>query len=223
MGSALLSGRDPVAFLGARRLGAVARECFDLAVIFASTVLAALLALAVAAHVVPGWSSTVVASGSMAPLVRPGDVVVFKRADIADVAVGSVVVFAREDGAQVAHRVVGVDADGSLRTRGDANLTADSGVVSRDELRGRAFVLIPWIGLPRVWWDRGDHLRSVLAITVVAVAVIAREGSGTGAADRCPRHGWPLTWLHGPAPAVRGGLLGEAHRNEILGSARALS
>lgn len=191
---------------------------------FSVTVLGTLLALAAVAHLVPGWSSTVVSSGSMAPLVRPGDVVVYSDTDVDKLDVGSVIVFTRDDGVQLVHRVVEVDADGSLITRGDANSTADPDRVTHADVRGRAFVLVPWVGLPRVWWIHRDYGRLGIALLVVVVAVAMRRWS-RGSTSRVPTvsHGRPVTWLHGPPPAVDGGLLGDVHRDEILRSARASS
>ncbi|TQL02634.1 signal peptidase I [Cellulomonas sp. SLBN-39] len=95
-----------------------------------------------------GWQPLVVTSGSMGPLVRPGDVVLVQP-DPDDVVVGSVVTFRAADDGLVTHRVAEVTADGYV-TRGDANPVTDSTVVHREDLVGRVRALVPWVGLPAV-------------------------------------------------------------------------
>lgn len=95
-----------------------------------------------------GWQPLVVTSGSMGPLIRPGDVVLVQP-DPDDVVLGSVVTFRGADDGLVTHRVVEVTADGYV-TRGDANPVTDSTVVRREDLVGRVRALVPWVGLPAV-------------------------------------------------------------------------
>lgn len=56
--------------------------------------------------------------------------------------IGDLVVYERDD-ALVVHRVAGRQADGSLRTRGDANDAPDAGPVTPDAVRGVVAVIVP--------------------------------------------------------------------------------
>lgn len=223
MGSALgltsLARRVDVGLSGVKP---VVAEAIGLLVTFVATTAAALAVLAVAAHAVPGWSSTIVSSGSMTPLIRQGDVVVFSRPDVRDVDVGSVVVFARDDGVQVVHRVVGIDADGSLTTRGDANATPDAGSVPLERVRGRGFVLIPWVGSPRVWWMRRQYgpIAAVGAVLLVGAAA-NRRSSRRARSSRPERRSSPVRWLLDVPPAGSG-LLDDDSRSQIVRAARTL-
>ena len=81
-----------------------------------------------------GYDSVVVASGSMSPLIRTGDVIV--TAEVGDLRLGpgAVIDFERE-GETVLHRIISTTSDGYI-TAGDANSTPDSSVVGADSIRG---------------------------------------------------------------------------------------
>jgi signal peptidase len=119
-----------------------------------------------------GWTTTVVHSGSMAPSLKPGDVVSFAPDDEPEV--GKVILAADpvEPERMLSHRVIGVQDDGSLITQGDANPDADSTPVPREDYFGTARLRIPWIGLPVLWWREQQYLPIVLTVAVTALAVV---------------------------------------------------
>jgi signal peptidase len=129
-----------------------------------------------------GWSGTVVASGSMAPSLRTGDVVVVAPVDAARVGTGDVVLVddPAHRGRLLTHRVVRRTPDGSLVLKGDANALADSTPVAPAAVRGVARVAVPRLGLPVLWLRTGD-LRWVLWLvgTVLAVHVVRTHEAGS--------------------------------------------
>jgi len=98
--------------------------------------------LAVVALVL-AWSHGMlyVEGGSMRPALYPGDLIVYTRV-AAEPREGDLTVFAH-DGDLVVHRVVGVEPDGSLRMRGDANVAADVEPVDRNDVRGVVVAVVP--------------------------------------------------------------------------------
>lgn len=85
---------------------------------------------------VVGWTSTVVAGGSMSSSLRPGAIVQVDRgADPESLLAGAITTFDNPavEGMRVTHRIAGVQRlDGVLtgfRTKGDANATPDSTIV----------------------------------------------------------------------------------------------
>ena len=105
---------------------------------------------------VPGviaWRPMVVVSGSMAPALRAGDVVLTSAVARDAVRPGDIVQVARDtDGPRdVLHRVVEVQPDGTLTTRGDANADVDSAPVGTQHVVRAARLRIPSIGLPAVF------------------------------------------------------------------------
>lgn len=112
-------------------------------------------AVVVATVLVPrlsGATPYVVLTGSMAPQLPPGTLVVVRPVDPADVRTGDVVTYQLRSGEPVfvTHRVVGkgIGAEGEvlLRTRGDANGAADEPWVRPVQLRGEVWYDVPHIG-----------------------------------------------------------------------------
>src|SRR5262245_55393505 len=95
------------------------------------------------------FSASIVATGSMRPAIGPGDVVVTRQINDDTEILGRVVT--AEDparGGLLTHRIVRDNFDGTYATRGDNNAGADSTPMPRETIRGRGFILVPWIGLP---------------------------------------------------------------------------
>jgi signal peptidase len=125
---------------------------------------AALLVLAATAPLALGWRGDVVMTGSMRPVITPGDVVVSRAAVAADVRVGEVVLVVNpaRPATTLVHRVVRINADGSLVTQGDANPGPDSTPVPPDLVRARPRLRIPYVGLPVLWARTGSYGRVAL-------------------------------------------------------------
>jgi signal peptidase I len=172
-----------------------------------------------------GWSPTLVTSGSMRPLVSPGDVVMIRPARPADLAVNTVVLYDRPDTGRILHRIVELRRDGTVQTQGDANAVPDSEFVHRSDVRGVAVLAVPWIGRPSLWLYQ--RRIPVLVAAVVALLVALRLAPRSfdpafdpwGGANRVN----PAEVLLGRrAPSGAGsrsgsGLLPEAMRGVVLG------
>ena len=119
-----------------------------------------------------GGRSAVVVSGSMAPAVRPGDVVLampVARTANARPAAGKVVVVADpvRPGSLLMHRLIKYDDESRMILKGDANQVADSIPVPLKDLKGVAKVRIPYIGLPYLWVEQRSYLSAAAAALVV--------------------------------------------------------
>lgn len=77
----------------------------------------------------------------MEPALFAGDVVIYRR-NAPHPARGELVLF-NHDGGLVVHRVAGIDREGCLRTRGDANDSLDTEPVTADDVRGIVVVVVP--------------------------------------------------------------------------------
>jgi signal peptidase len=129
-----------------------------------ANVAALILLIAVAApfvvHAVPqvvgADHSYVVTSGSMEPVMSPGDVIVVNSVAAGSIEEGDVITYgASGDGLPTTHRVVDVtQQDGALafETKGDANEDPDGSLVTPDEIQGRVMsvggylFVIPLVG-----------------------------------------------------------------------------
>jgi signal peptidase len=125
-----------------------------------------------------GWSPSVVVTGSMEPSIAPGDIVVTAPIEPAALRLGYVIRFRDPSDAHpyLLHRIVKVNTDGTLVTKGDANQTEDSTPVPTANVTGVARLRVPLIGLPAVWLRNGQFLQ--LGLVLVAVAFSARVLTG---------------------------------------------
>jgi signal peptidase I len=143
--------------------------------IVAVSVLLSALLLAAIATLVPlalGWDPVALTSGSMAPAVDAGDVLLAAPHDGYGLGPGSIVVFADPSGhGTITHRIVAVNPDGTYTTKGDAQPRIDSTPLEPDQVLGVGRVLVAKIAMPLVWWWQGKWLQLVL-FTMAAGAVI---------------------------------------------------
>lgn len=126
----------------------VLRRGLDLAL---AALVAAVLALGLTAYLAPALDGRAMAirSGSMAPAIGTGSLVVVMPHDPADLRVGDVVSVALSGGTVLTHRideVVQQDDRRMFRLRGDANPAPDPALVTQDELVGRVEIAVPFLG-----------------------------------------------------------------------------
>ncbi|SEE85184.1 signal peptidase I [Arthrobacter alpinus] len=154
------------------------------------------LALVAVLPALLGWHGTVVQSGSMEPLISPGDVVLAASFDSSHkVPVGGVVEFTSPAEAEPSgvektrlHRIVAENSDGTFVTAGDANAEPDSSPLKREQITGQARLLVPLVGLPGLWLGLGNFPAlawwSVLTLLAVVLAVFGlrppNDGEETG-------------------------------------------
>jgi len=116
------------------------------------------------------WSPTLVTSGSMEPLVTPGDVVMIRPVSSDELVPNTVILFERADGERMLHRIVEQMPDGTFRTQGDANAVPDSEFLHAENIKGAAVLAVPWVGRPSLWFSEGRAVH--LAVTAVALLVV---------------------------------------------------
>jgi len=107
-----------------------------------------------------GLTVTTVASGSMEPGIRTGDVVAALPVAETELRVGQILLFkdpAVPDRLKL-HRAVEQSEEG-ITTQGDANPEPDSMLLAPSAVVGVGFVRVPWIGVPLNWFHQGDWLR----------------------------------------------------------------
>jgi signal peptidase len=106
----------------------------------------------------------VVHTGSMSPTIPPKAAVIVHEHQYH---VGQVVTFV-ENGQTVTHRLVSINADGIITTKGDANATADPWHVPQTQIIGGVVKTMPEVGYWLVYFKHPVGLASVvLALLVI--------------------------------------------------------
>lgn len=201
----------------------IARFVVGVVGLFVSTTVVALAVIVVAASLVPGLRPTVVTSGSMEPAIRRGDVVLYRAVDD-DIGPGTVLVFDDADGHSTVHRAVIIEDDGSIVTRGDANHSVDPVPVPASAVDGEGVVLVPWIGLPRVWWADDDLVSLAAALVLFGFTVFTSRWASDSLYDPWrdgDRVSPARSWLGTPAPVAVEGLAPASAKAAVLARARA--
>lgn len=129
--------------------------------------------------VVPGYASASITSGSMQPTLLTGDVVIATSASTVER--GEIAVFVDpRSGDVVSHRVVSVNTDGSIVTKGDVNAANDPVPVPAANIRGQVRWIVPLVGWPRVWLGAGQWLSLLITMLAMLGALwLARYGLDT--------------------------------------------
>ena len=123
-----------------------------------------------------GWRPYVVESSSMAPRIKVGDVILAAPEHNPQKLLGRVTVFHDPDPGRVgdikSHRVVAINSDGTLTTKGDANQSVDSVHVKVSAVVGLGRLLVRYVGLPLIWVQKGEWLKFALLIASIWFAAL---------------------------------------------------
>lgn len=108
--------------------------------------------LAIVVPAVTGSTPYTVLTGSMGDSYPPGTLIIVKPIDARDIYVGDPITYQLESGkpAVVTHRVVSITSgsDGSISftTQGDANNVVDGAPVIPEQVRGKVWYALPYLG-----------------------------------------------------------------------------
>ena len=120
-------------------------------------------------HRVPsifGYSSLMVATGSMSGTIEEGDLIIIKDTD--DYKIGDIVTFFQDgDDIPTTHRIYNIDENGNWKTRGDANNSYDKRSITNDEIIGEVVLVIPYVGTFIDWAVEGGGLIYIIGIFLI--------------------------------------------------------
>ncbi|MFC1860574.1 signal peptidase I [Chloroflexota bacterium] len=148
-----------------------------LAVYLGSSLLIILMMFAVSIYAGPhiGWRVDAVLSGSMAPEVKVGSLVITRFVDSEEIAVGDIITFHPNlaEPKLITHRVVAIGHNSPLyfQTKGDANQYTDPFKVPERNLVGKVILHIPYWGHFTEFLK--THLGFLSSVVIPGVIVIA--------------------------------------------------
>lgn len=123
-----------------------------------------------------GVSHLVVMSGSMAPAIEAGDLIIIKEQE--HYQVGDIITFS-QGRSLITHRVVGEEA-GQWVTRGDANNTADTAPVDPQQVVGKMLLRLPKAGHVILFLQRPYGLALLLTLLVALTWLTYTKGRNQG-------------------------------------------
>jgi signal peptidase len=134
------------------------------------------LLIAITALNLFGHRSLVVMSGSMQPVLRPGDLVIDQRITPLQARVGDVVTFRDpSDGSRLlTHRVRSIQVSGdsvTIVTKGDASNAVQRWVIRSDGTLGRVIFRVPKIGYPIFWFRSRTGVFAVLIVPSIILGI----------------------------------------------------
>lgn len=133
---------------------------------------------AAAAPLAVGDRSFTVLSGSMAPAIETGDVVVTEPISPLEARVGDIVTFQDPEGGDklISHRVQSVGAAGAVArfvTRGDANTSTERWNVAADGQIGKVVYRLPKVGYALAWAGSPPARIALVAIPALLLCAMA--------------------------------------------------
>lgn len=132
----------------------------------------------VAPSMIMGWTPTVITSDSMRPTIKVGDIALVDGD--AEITLGSVITYEDQQGELVTHRVLDIEDDGTIVTKGDANVAVDATAPAPGSVLGRGALVVPAIGLPAVWSETSPITLAVwvvLTCAAILLVVVVRPPS----------------------------------------------
>ena len=110
------------------------------------------MAAAVFTYLAPhlGWRVDAVLSGSMEPRLKVGSLVVTRPVEPEAIALGDIIIFRRTTVGEnlICHRVIGIEESSPLyfKTKGDANDDPDPFIVPAQNVVGKIYLHVPFLG-----------------------------------------------------------------------------
>ena len=112
-----------------------------------------------------------IASGSMSPALKVGDLVIVQGVPPTNIQVGDIIVFDPPQGSRTIHRVTKIQTlpNGTIqfKTKGDANPNEDLHWIPEQNVHGRVLYRIPYLG-----WLALDPTIPIIIIIIITIIIL---------------------------------------------------
>lgn len=140
-------------------------------------ILMILLAIVMVGVRVFGVQVYVVLSPSMEPKYPTGSLLYITPTDPEKLEVGDVITYQLTDSITATHRIVAIVTDEAtgeeqFKTKGDANEGADKGLVSKEDVVGKAVFCIPLLGYVAAFIQQPPGLYVAISAAVLMIALV---------------------------------------------------
>lgn len=117
-----------------------------------------------------GYEQYVVMSGSMEPNIHVGAIAYDKPVAFADVEAGDIITYRLDGDVLVTHRVLRTQDD-TLIMKGDANETEDAAPVTSNQVVGKCYFSIPYIGYVSMYIRTGLGIGMACGILIFIILI----------------------------------------------------
>lgn len=121
-----------------------------------------------------GYKFLTVLTGSMEPEIKVGSLVVVKETPIKELNVEDIITY-KTKSSLVTHRIVKINENGSLITKGDANNTCDIGEVKEDQLQGKVILRLNRLGTIMLYLKQNIKLVILVLIGITFAPEIVKK------------------------------------------------
>lgn len=101
------------------------------------------------------YAPIVIASNSMYPVIKRGDIVILEKTSLEKLKIGDIIEY-RLNGLSIIHRVKEIKENykqgTTLITKGDNNQSKDAKYVTKDQVHGKIVSIVPKLGYPTLWF-----------------------------------------------------------------------
>lgn len=90
-----------------------------------------------------------VLTGSMAPKIKPNSLVLVYQKKADKLKIGDVITYETEERSVLTHRIIEIseqDGERHFVTQGDSNETRDASIVKPEQIKGKVFISLPFLG-----------------------------------------------------------------------------
>lgn len=91
-----------------------------------------------------GYKPIYVLSGSMEPTLKTDSIAIVKKTNFEDIKKDDIIMFKKDD-MIISHRVISINENRTISTKGDNNDVIDNFVVNENELKGKIVLSLNWV------------------------------------------------------------------------------
>jgi signal peptidase len=105
----------------------------------------------------------------MQPAIPAGALVYTEQVQAGQLKQGDVITFRQGSGAVVTHRIVSIDEEGNITTKGDANNVEDQATITAAQVIGRVKFHLPVLGALCEWFKTRTGILTVTGVLIVLI------------------------------------------------------
>lgn len=132
----------------------------------------------------------VIASGSMAPTLPIGSRIFLQ--DASDIQEGDIITFRDNDNEVVTHRIVELRPDGSIITKGDANLTPDvyDPPITSEDVLGKVTYMSPVLtaDFQKWFWTSPRGVAAILLLVIIVITLLWKSDENESEPEGAETH-----------------------------------